>query len=847
MTNHQSNRYNLKMVLKRRIIILIVLTIISFISWAQIPSSYQTEFSYAGYNGTIPSPSNIVTPSNLDKTGTTDMTSILQTAINNVNTQGGGVVFLPEGTYLFTSSISLKSNVVLRGAGSDKTKLCFDLTGTADPILMKGSMATSSNAAQLLSSDAIRGNKTISLKNNPLSNTTAGKMALLYQKPGLKAYPGDSWAQTNNSQQMLHIAQVNGKQITFEEELRSDFLVLDSAYIRIVTSPIQDAGLENFSLTCVNKQYSSETSPSNDNIVVDYADNCWIVGIEGAYSNGAHVDIRRSSNVQISGCYFHHAHGWGGGGSGYGICITGGAGQILVANCIFDSLRHAMLIQGFSNGNVFAYNYSARPNRTDYTPYDAPGDIILHGNYAHSNLFQYNIGNTLSIDNPHGANGPRNIFLRNQITRYGIYILDQRSDANGQQQLAAGIKNDSTILIGNDIVRAKEYVSSSYSYGDYRIFSGSSGNIEIGNRQMGTLVSGNQPDASSYISFFNSDKPLFWNIADHWFSIGNNLDATIPAKVRFEQGGVMTDTLKSIFSTCTSYPKLVLMSDTIIEKGSPVILHAVQSEGTIVWNTPGNTVYPIRDTFYIATASFSNGCSTTDTVRIGTICTIFPSLSIMNDTTIEIGNPVELYVKQSNGTVIWNSPSTTVYPVRDTFYIATASFSNSCSISDTIKVYVTPIETCSSYPKLVPMNDTTVRMLSPVKLYVKESEGTVTWNTSQTTIYPLKDTFFIATASFINGCNTTDTVRIYVSNTTHAINDKNDDINIHPNPFKDNLYIESKEPIEQLYFYNIKGNLLLTLKPENFSVNTSTLPLGMCFLRVQLLNGPTYVYRLIKQ
>ncbi|MDR0419701.1 MAG: glycoside hydrolase family 55 protein, partial [Prevotellaceae bacterium] len=174
------------MILKRRII-LTALTAISFTSWAQIPSSYQTDFSHAGYNGAIPSPSNIVTPGNLDKVGAKDMTSIVHTAVNNVNAQGGGVVFLPEGTYLFNGSISLKSNVVLRGAGSDKTTLRFDLTGATDPILMKGSMATTNNAAQPLSSDATRGSNTISLKSNPLPNTTAGKMVLLYQKPGLKA------------------------------------------------------------------------------------------------------------------------------------------------------------------------------------------------------------------------------------------------------------------------------------------------------------------------------------------------------------------------------------------------------------------------------------------------------------------------------------------------------------------------------------------------------------------------------------------------------------------------------------------------------------------------------------
>ncbi|MDR0711270.1 MAG: hypothetical protein LBF67_02840 [Prevotellaceae bacterium] len=522
-----------------------------------LPEAYTTDWSFAGYSGELPEPADILTPSGLDKIGATDMSSIVNAAIaTQSGKSNGGVVYLPEGAYLFRQSISMKSNVVLRGAGADKTRLNFDLSGSNDPIIIKGSLPGSSNPEQPLGLSAARGSSAITLKNNPLPNVANGKMAMLYRQPGLHAYPGDSWAKTGSCMQMLHVAQVSGKQVTFAERLRSDFKVADSAGIRIV-SAIHDVGLENFLLTCLNKQYSGENAPANNNIAIDYADNCWITGVESAYSNSAHVNVRRSSNIQISGCYFHHAHGWGSGGSGYGVCLTGGAGQTLVANCIFDSLRHAMLAQGFANGNVFAYNYSARTNRTE-SPHDAAGDIILHGNYAHSNLYQYNVGNTLSIDNPHGANGPRNVFLRNRLTRYGIYILAQRNNASANQQLAAGIQNDSTALIANEATHALKYVNSTYSYGDYRIFTESRGNIEIGNRQQGNPAGGNTPDADSYLSFYNSSKPLFWDIDDHWFALGSQSGASIPAVERYNSiTALKTDGRKKLFAGCTSAKPIV--------------------------------------------------------------------------------------------------------------------------------------------------------------------------------------------------------------------------------------------------------------------------------------------------
>ncbi len=528
-----------------------------------LPAAYTTDFTRAGYRGTIPSPAGS-TLTTLDHTGGADCAAAINSAISSAGTPTA--IYLPAGTYLVRNTLSLKSGVVLRGAGSDKTQLNFEVQGTAPLIAVKGS---SPSAGATLTVNAARGATTLSL--NSVSNITAGGVMYVMQNPDLRAY--DNWALTNNYLQVVHVKSVSGNTVTLEEPLREAYTTARSAVVRRVT-PVKNAGLEDFKLVCRTKSFVDGT-PQNDNIAIDYADNCWITGIEGEGCNGAHIDLRRSVNLQISGCYFHHGFDYGGGGSAYGVCLTGGASQVLVANTIFDSLRHAMLIQAFSSGNVFAYNYSARVHRTDFTPYDMPGDIVLHGNYAHSNLFQGNIANSMVIDNPHGANGPRNIFLRNRMTLYGMKIEDQRTTARAVEQKNAGIQNDSTVLIGNEITHA-----TGSNYGAYSIFGGSKGNLQYGNLKQGSLTPSGS-DASAYKSFYNQNRPLFWDIEDSWYAIGSPgacyNSADIPAKARYDNRSLRkkTDSRKAVFDLSgssftpeTSSPATVMQSSATYCQGA---------------------------------------------------------------------------------------------------------------------------------------------------------------------------------------------------------------------------------------------------------------------------------------
>lgn len=111
------------------------------LGYTDTQGNFLQDFSYAGYwRGEKQLPSkppgsvyNVVTQYGADASGKADSTAAIQNAINAAGAAGGGVVYLPAGTYRVhpqgTSSSALwinKNNVVLRGAGKTATFLYND-------------------------------------------------------------------------------------------------------------------------------------------------------------------------------------------------------------------------------------------------------------------------------------------------------------------------------------------------------------------------------------------------------------------------------------------------------------------------------------------------------------------------------------------------------------------------------------------------------------------------------------------------------------------------------------------------------------------------------------------------
>ncbi|MCB0642162.1 MAG: T9SS type A sorting domain-containing protein, partial [Phaeodactylibacter sp.] len=114
-------------------------------------------------------------------------------------------------------------------------------------------------------------------------------------------------------------------------------------------------------------------------------------------------------------------------------------GECLIENNVFKRLRHSMILQAGANGNVFSYNYSTDPYWTEVgLPPNSAGDIVLHGNFPYSNLFEGNIAQNIVLDDSHGEQGPYNTFFRNRAEGFGILM-------------SAVVPTDKQNFIGNEV------------------------------------------------------------------------------------------------------------------------------------------------------------------------------------------------------------------------------------------------------------------------------------------------------------------------------------------------------------------------------------------------------------
>ncbi len=484
-----------------------------------IPSGSTTEWSAAGnslYNETH---SALINISNMGAVGnsSTNDDSIIQKAIDSLFTSGGGVVFIPEGSYALNQGLTLKSNVVLRGEGAKKTVLRFNLGGTGDCISSSGSIGSSTS----LTSNHSVGATELNIGSHSFA---AGDWIRINQ--GDSNFITSSWS-SGYVGQIVQVVSVQTNKIFIDEPLRIYLSLNQSPAIRKIT-PVENVGLEDFRLVR-NDATSGQTSNVNFNYVV----NSWVYGVESDSCNFGHVTLSKSSNVRIRGCYFHNAHAYGSGGQGYGVVVQYVSGNNLIDDNIFKRLRHAMLLQACPNGNVFAYNYSTDPYWTNsFVPSDYPGDVVLHGNYPYFNLFEGNIFNNLRIDASHGLNGTHNTFLRNRVENYGIIM-------------STGPASDSQTFVGNEITKTGSiYVFPlTYYYGQYTLEG--SGHFEYNNNKNGTL----NPSGSNGTfvnSLFLNSAPEYWVNSGTWPTIGgsNTLNTgTNPAAYRYANGSDMTTPL----------------------------------------------------------------------------------------------------------------------------------------------------------------------------------------------------------------------------------------------------------------------------------------------------------------
>jgi len=454
--------------------LLIYFLIVFIPNFAQIPGYKLTNWQYAGNINPIYNLKNKVTLESFGGKALANFnndTAIVK-AINFLKTNGGGTVLFGNGIYTFNQTIVLADSITLKG-NSSNTTLQFNLAGKAkNCINVYGSISTLKSKFLL----AKRGAYTLQLFDGklPLKNN----IIQLFQNDSALAF--STWAYSAIGQ-LCKVQSVDTFNNSFLllSPLRLSFKQAINTYFKIL-NPIQ-----NVSIECMKIERLDTTSTQTHNINFNYAFNCRVKGVETINCNFGHIVFENSLHNEVTQSYIHHAFAYGGGGQGYGVVMQATSSDNKVENNIFERLRHSNLMQAGANGNVVAYNYSTDPFWSDNALTNAAGDMVCHGNYAHSNLFEGNICQNIVVDNSHGKNGPYNTFFRNRAELYGLI-------SNAQ---------DSQNYIANEITNTAFFMG--------QFFVGGVGNFALKNNIKGALQSSslNVSEPSLYLN----SKPNFLN------------------------------------------------------------------------------------------------------------------------------------------------------------------------------------------------------------------------------------------------------------------------------------------------------------------------------------------------
>lgn len=520
-----------------------------------IPVNRLTDWSHAGLRDTVPVSQSVIdfSMSGGIGDGVTPNNSVLQNLLSTAS--GPTVIYFPAGNYLFTTAINLPDGIILRGAGSDQSVLTFNLNGGGSNLITIS--GTSTSVTSTLSNTAPRGSNIIRVNNT--STFAIGDYVYLNDNDSSIVF--SSWAY-GSAGQVNRIESISGDTLVLRDALRRNYSLIKNPVVKKIL-PASFCGLE-----CLKIDRLDATTSQTSAVALTYARDCWVKAVESNNCNFAHVEISWSTDIEISGCYFHHAFAYGGGGQGYGVAIQYASGNCLITNNCFNHLRHSILFQAGANGNVASYNYSTDPYWTSF-PSNSAGDIVMHGNYPYCNLVEGNIAQNIVVDASHGINGPDNLFFRNRAELYGIVMSTNPA-------------SDSVMYVGNEVT------NTAFLMGNYTL--NGNGHFQYGNNIRGTLTPANTsllPEESYYLS-----SPPNW--LNSWPGIGTAYPyntGTIPAKVRFinqtytDCNSVITSTENVKYDAITISPNVFTQHITLFGNAPFYDVSIYDMNGKCVFST----------------------------------------------------------------------------------------------------------------------------------------------------------------------------------------------------------------------------------------------------------------------
>lgn len=439
---------------------------------------YLHDFSYAGYHQgekEIPKINdNIVNvtlpPYNADNTGTTDVTAIVQKALNDVGQAGGGVVYLPAGTYKInpgSAAYALRiatNNTILRGAGSDSTFIFndTDYMREKNAILVQAgdaNWASTYGTSAGLKNDLLYPTRAIPLKS--VSGFKKGDRIIL-RTDGTEAFIAEhgmagywvEWAARMMFLRTIDSIDTINNLIYIDSPTRYFMKLRDNARVYHARPHITESGIEHLSIG--NRQnnkpgWDEETYTESGTgaydvhashlIKLNYAENCWVKNVN-TYKPSVNTEdihvlsncllINQSRGITVDSCFFQKPQYEGGGGNGYMFTLQ--ANDCLIKNCRANHSRHNYDFKfPYSNGNVI-YNCIGENSKysSDFHMYLSPANLI--DNFTVDRDYLESVFRPYGGSVMHGYSSTQSVFYNTKGLAYHSnknYIIESRQLKHG--------------------------------------------------------------------------------------------------------------------------------------------------------------------------------------------------------------------------------------------------------------------------------------------------------------------------------------------------------------------------------------------------------------------------------
>ncbi|WOO41034.1 DUF7594 domain-containing protein [Rubellicoccus peritrichatus] len=393
------------------------------------------DFSYAGYeHGDVPIP-DVLSPVfdvtsvayGADPNGINDSTSAIQSAINDAESAGGGVVYMPAGTYRLVLPASASTvlridrpNVVLRGAGIDQTYLyneTVDMRGKS--IIQVAGPSSASPFGNLSPSTAVTLDLTGPRQVIPVEDAdlfSPGDTVVFrsdvteewiseHQESGWRGY-ADRF-KFGYVREVLAVDSVSNK-LVLNAPIRYTQLLRENPRISTLGAALTQVGLEDFSIG--NRQRDDTSGWENNDytvagtaayqvhgswlIKVEYARNCWVRRIQSyrpienslqvhMLSNG--LRVLKSSAVTVEDVSMQRVQYGGAGGNGYNFRFQD-ACDVLVTGCVAGYNRHGFVYSHMGTSGTVIHNSLDLETRIAASGSAGSAGSDHHMHFSHSNL-----------------------------------------------------------------------------------------------------------------------------------------------------------------------------------------------------------------------------------------------------------------------------------------------------------------------------------------------------------------------------------------------------------------------------------------------------------------------------